>query len=255
MQPEKWIADTAVCGAPQQAKKILVQALDTFHQTLSLGFKSFNGVFSVQVTFKLVLRHTHTRMNIADGLDMSFCKGHRFLKTEIGTMENMTDVFLINLRLYLQYWTPKCVSESANVTAQVSVCPQTSAVVLQVFTLSGSAVLTVVCSYSPCVVYCGPEPTMGPIPLQICLPKKLLWWNVRQGKGRWGQTVKLFSLSLCFTPLTDFQNLHLAVIASKKEEFNQSVFMRLCVLFAYLITDAVLCLEICWIYICVRTLE
>lgn len=170
-------------------------------------------------------------------------------------MENMTDVFLINLRLYLQYWTPKCVSESANVTAQVSVCPQTSAVVLQVFTLSGSAVLTVVCSYSPCVVYCGPEPTMGPIPLQICLPKKLLWWNVRQGKGRWGQTMKLFSLSLCFTPLTNFQNLHLAVIASKKEEFNQSVFMRLCVLFAYLITDAVLCLEICWIYICVRTLE
>lgn len=57
--------------------------------------------------------------------------------------------------------------------------------------------------------------------------------------------MKLFSLSLCFTPLTNFQNLHLAVIASKKEEFNQSVFMRLCVLFAYLIIDAVLCLEIC----------
>lgn len=53
--------------------------------------------------------------------------------------------------------------------------------------------------------------------------------------------MKLFSLSLCFTPLTNFQNLHLAVIASKKEEFNQS----LCVLFAYLITDTVLCLEIC----------
>lgn len=134
-------------------------------------------------------------------------------------------------------------------------CVPDLAVVLQVFTLSGSAVWTVVYSYSPCVVYCGPEPTLGPISLQICLPKKLLWWNVRQGEGRWEQTVKLFSLSLCFTPLTNFQDLHLAVIASKKEEFNQSVFMHLCVLLAYLITDTVLCLEICWIDICVRTLE
>lgn len=86
----------------------------------------------------------------------------------------MTDVFLINPRLYLQYWTPKWVSESANVAVQVLVRPQASAVVFQLFTLSGSAVLTVVDSYSPRVVYCGPEPTMGPIPLQICLPKKLL---------------------------------------------------------------------------------
>lgn len=49
--------------------------------------------------------------------------------------------------------------------------------------VSGSAVFTVVYSYSPRVVYCGSEPKLGLIPLQIPLPEKLLWWNVRQKKG------------------------------------------------------------------------
>lgn len=94
--------------------------------------------------------------------------------------------------------------------------------------VSGSAVLTVVYSYSPCVVYCGLEPTLGLIPLQIRLPEKLLWWNVRQEKGRWGQTEKLFSLSFCFTLLTSVQNPHLAVIASMREEVkvNECGFMH-----------------------------
>lgn len=89
--------------------------------------------------------------------------------------------------------------------------------------------LTVVFSYSPCVVYCGPEPTLGLIPLHVRLPEKLLWWNVRQEKGRWGQTEELFSLSLCLTLLTSVQNPHLAVIASKGEEIKEreeSVFMN-----------------------------
>lgn len=76
-------------------------------------------------------------------------------------------------------------------------------------------------SYNLCVVYCGPELTLGLIPLQMRLPEKLLWWNVRQEKGRWGQTEKLFSLSLCFTFLTSVQNPHLAVIASMREEIRE----------------------------------
>ena len=84
--------------------------------------------------------------------------------------------------------------------------------------------------YSPCVVYCGSVSALSPIPLQICLPEKLLWWNVRQEKGRCGQTVKLFSLSLCFTLQTSFQNPHLAAIASMREEVreNRGVLMHQC---------------------------
>lgn len=48
--------------------------------------------------------------------------------------------------------------------------------------------------------------------------------------------MKLFSLSACFTLLTNFQNLHLAVTASKREEFkeNHSVFMRFCACYLHI---------------------
>lgn len=145
---------------------------------------------------------------------------------EIGA--HIRNVFLVNLWLYSHPsgWgrVQPLVCQYASIGASPGLCCGLPIV-------SGSAVLTVVYSYSPCVVYCGPEPTLGLIPLQIRLPEKLLWWNVRQEKGRWGQTEKLFSLSLCFTLLTSVQNPHLAVIASMREEVkeNECVFMYTCV--------------------------
>lgn len=65
--------------------------------------------------------------------------------------------------------------------------------------------------------FCGPALTLGLIPLQICLPEKLLWWNVRQEKGSRGQTEELFSLSLCFTLFNGVQNPHFLVRASMIE--------------------------------------
>ena len=143
----------------------------------------------------------------------------------------------------------ECNCQCASV--QVSVCPQAFAVVTPV--VSGSAVMTVVCSYSPYVVYCGPEPTLGLIPLQICLPEKLLWWNVRQEKGRWGQTEKLFSLSLCFTLLTSVQNPLLAVAASMREDVKENERVCLCTcVHGCMFNCRYMHVENCWTYACVH---
>lgn len=161
-------------------------------------------------------------MNKAHGVcvNVYICEGQRELEREIG--DPIKNVFLVNLWLYSHPsgWVrvQLLVCEYASIGASPGLCCGLAIV-------SGSAVSTVVCSYSPCVVYCGPEPTLGLIPLQIRLPEKLLWWNVRQEKGRWGQTEKLFSLSLCLTLLSSVQNPHLAVIAGMREEVKENEFV------------------------------
>lgn len=213
IQPKKWIAHTAVCSAQQHQEGNWLQTSDTLHQTHCLVFTNFIAVLSSEDTFKLIWTATH-----------KMSEAHMYED------QRLVRRFVIMLAMFSTYLSTGNIGQVGEWECNCWFIPRP---------LLWSPHRLWFCRfdcgllYSPHVVYCGPEPTLGPLPLQLRLPEKLLWWNVRQAKGRWGQTEKLFSLSLCFTLLTSVQNSHLAVITRMREEVkeNESVFMHVCVCF------------------------
>lgn len=230
IRPEKGIAHTAVCVSAPHHSSLSWFSSDTHsgvylssaaRYSPPLGCKSFNGGVSWSGirtstwngdTKKKKEKKRKRIQYVANG---SVCVS---VKVRRVRLEGISDIF--SNRLSSQYWTPRWLSERATVAVQALVHSQAFSVVslsslVLPFWLWPTRIIRV-------LFIAHRSWRLGSIPLQVRLPEKLLWWNVRQEKGRWGQTEKLFSLSLCFTLLTSVQNPHLAVIASMREEVEEN---------------------------------
>ena len=115
VQPETWIAHTAVCSAPQQT---WLQTLHTLHQTHSWDLTTFMVELSAEVTFKLILWAETQRLSEAQCVwvcvSVCSCEGQRELERAIG--DHIRNVFLVNPMTLL---APKWVRQSATVSVRV----------------------------------------------------------------------------------------------------------------------------------------
>uniref|UniRef100_A0A3Q4N3L7 ELKS/RAB6-interacting/CAST family member 2 n=1 Tax=Neolamprologus brichardi TaxID=32507 RepID=A0A3Q4N3L7_NEOBR len=100
--------------AKTRALQTVIDMKDTKISSLERNIRDLED--EVQMLKTSGLLHSDERQDELKQVEVY--KSHsKFMKTKVEYLSSVKviDVFLINLRLYLQYWTPQCASESANV--------------------------------------------------------------------------------------------------------------------------------------------